>query len=230
MEWTVDLGTQFCERCGRDRDTVASARGTYRDCPSCGAACCADCWNLADGACLKCTPFRLTDPPTARRVVVPPAAVAAPVTAGGPTGARPGAGTTVDPYRDLREGSHPDQPVVERRPAWQQPARRPAARPDLDAPVAAPQPGSNLVAAQPVAATRTVAAATPTAKSRPRRRAGRIGLAAVAAWVVVGTIAVVGPNADDLVTLLGNYNGTPVAPVNSEKSPYEISTGTRTSG
>ena len=37
-EWTVDLGTQFCERCGRDRDTVASARGTYRDCPSCGAA------------------------------------------------------------------------------------------------------------------------------------------------------------------------------------------------
>jgi beta-glucosidase len=29
----------------------------------------------------------------------------------------------------------------------------------------------------------------------------------------VGTIAVVGPNADDLVTLLGNYNGTPSRPV-----------------
>ena len=29
----------------------------------------------------------------------------------------------------------------------------------------------------------------------------------------LGTIAVVGPNADDLVTLLGNYNGTPSRPV-----------------
>jgi beta-glucosidase len=29
----------------------------------------------------------------------------------------------------------------------------------------------------------------------------------------LGTIAVVGPNADDLVTLLGNYNGTPARPV-----------------
>ena len=29
----------------------------------------------------------------------------------------------------------------------------------------------------------------------------------------LGTIAVVGPNADDIVTLLGNYNGTPARPV-----------------
>ena len=46
----MDLGTQFCERCGRDRDSYASARNTYHDCPACGAACCADCWNLVDGA------------------------------------------------------------------------------------------------------------------------------------------------------------------------------------
>jgi hypothetical protein len=62
VECTVDLGTQFCERCGRDRDSFASARNEYRDCPACGAACCADCWNLVDGACLACAPFRLVVP------------------------------------------------------------------------------------------------------------------------------------------------------------------------
>ncbi len=111
----MDFGTQFCERCGRDRDTVTSARAAFRDCPSCGAACCADCWNLVDGACLKCAPFRLTDPPTSRWVMVAPAPVG---------DARP----VVDPYRDLRA----DQPPAERPPAWQLQAQQPTAATPAD--------------------------------------------------------------------------------------------------
>ncbi|HYN48728.1 MAG TPA: hypothetical protein VER83_07655, partial [Candidatus Nanopelagicales bacterium] len=94
VERTVDVASQFCERCGRDRDSFASARNTYRDCPSCGAACCADCWNLVDEACLKCAPFRLMDATTRPRILVAPT---------------PAAGTTdsADPYADLRGGGEP---------------------------------------------------------------------------------------------------------------------------
>jgi hypothetical protein len=127
----VDLGAQFCERCGRDRDTVTSGRAAYRDCPRCGAACCPDCWNLVDRGCLRCAPFRLIDSPAARWVVAMPALV---------EGARPAA----DPYRDLRA----DLP----------PAPKPSAAP--------PRP------------------------ARPRRRAGRIAIAAGAAWIVVAGLAV----------------------------------------
>jgi len=66
---SVNRGAQFCEHCGRDRDWFVSAQSTYRDCPTCGAACCADCWNLGDGACLRCAPFRLVDAPGPRRIV-----------------------------------------------------------------------------------------------------------------------------------------------------------------
>jgi len=131
VECMVDLGAQFCERCGRDRDTVTSARSAYRDCPRCGAACCADCWNLVDEGCLKCAPFRLIDPPTPRWIIALPAPV---------EGARP----VADPYRDLRAGQPPAQaPPADR-------ARR----------------------------------------ARPRRRAGRIAIAAGAAWMVVAGLAV----------------------------------------
>jgi hypothetical protein len=184
----VDLGTQFCERCGRDRDTVTSARGAYRDCPRCGAACCADCWNLVDGACLKCAPFRLTEPPAARWVVVAPAAGKG--GAGGGVGAVVGgAWPKADPYRDLRAEPRVDQPAVERRTAWQQPARRPAAEQDTDVPEAR-QREPRPTATQPIAATAPAATTAPAARSRPRRRAGRIGLAAATAWVVVAALAV----------------------------------------
>ena len=189
VEWTVDLGTQFCERCGQDRDTVTSARGAYRDCPRCGAACCADCWNLVDAACLKCAPFRLVDPPASRHVVAAPAAIALPVSSGGDSGPAPGAAAPADPYRDLRDDDVAGQPTVERRPAWKQPTRRPAAQPDTISPQTAARPPVQ----PPVrpAATQQVAMAAPSARSRPRRRAGRVGLAAATAWVVVAAIAMV---------------------------------------
>jgi hypothetical protein len=214
MESMVDLGAQYCERCGRDRDTVASAHGSYRGCPSCGAACCADCWNLVDGACLKCAPFRLVAPPTARQAVAAQAAIVVRPgggageggKVGGVKGGQGGVGDepAADPYRDLREGPRLDQPAVERRPAWQQPARRPThADPDL-VPAPAPQPGSQPTATQrlvatatatqpgsPLTATQRLMAAAPATRSRPKRRAGRIGLAAGAAWVVVAAISMV---------------------------------------
>jgi hypothetical protein len=162
----VDLGTQFCERCGRDRDSFPSARNLYRDCPACGAACCADCWNLVDGACLACAPFRLIDGTTPPRIVIP---------------AVPGAavaGAAADPYADLR--SDPAQ-LDSWEASWGTARQRPKEMPPA---------GAAPTSAAPDAWRAVVAASEPAAKARPRRRAGRIGLAASAAWVVVGALAV----------------------------------------
>lgn len=168
MERTVDPGTQFCERCGRDRDSFASARNTYRDCPSCEAACCADCWNLVDGACLACAPFRLTDATTRPRIVI--AANLAPGTA------------RVDPYADLRS----DPGTLPAPGAWD--TTRGAARqrpPGVASSGLAPSSTHHDLGPAANAGSSTASL------RRPRRRAGRVGLAASAAWVVVGALAVV---------------------------------------
>jgi hypothetical protein len=162
----VDLGTQFCERCGRDRDSFASARNTYRDCPACGAACCADCWNLVDGACLACAPFRLVESTTRPRIVVSPQAVAE----------RP---ATSDPYADLRGSAPPlDAWDATWGAAHQRPKETPPAgiaRPASVPTKLAPAPGDSV----------------PSPARRGSRRAGRVGMAAGGAWVVVAMLAVV---------------------------------------
>ncbi len=190
MGCSVDLGSQFCERCGRDRDTYPSARNLYRDCPECGAACCADCWNLVEGACLKCTPFRLTSATTQPRIVVP-AAAATPAEV---------ASAATDPYADLRA----EAPQVD---AWD--ASRSAAR---QRPKDAP-PAGTIGAAAPDAWRSVVAAADPPPRARPRRRAGRIGLAATMAWVVVGalSVAVLGASPDGAAVIPAEAPG-PSAP------------------
>ncbi len=163
----MDLGTQFCERCGRDRDSFPSARNEYRDCPACGAACCADCWNLVDGACLACAPFRLIDATTRPRIVIAPTAAAGPV-------------SSADPYADLRGGEAPPD-------AWD--GTRGTAR---QRPKGTPPAGVSPPPLGPDGRVTSVAdgAAAVTAR-RPVRRAGRLGLAASAAWVVVAMLAVV---------------------------------------
>ena len=159
----MDLGTQFCERCGRDRDSFASNSNAYHDCPACGAACCADCWNLVDGACLACAPFRLTDATARPRIVIPATQPSSPVAG------------AADPYADLRV----DATAAE---TW---SSRPAARQRaVDAP-----PAGDAPTVAPDAWRAVVAQADPPPRS-PRRRAGRIGLAASAAWLVVGALAV----------------------------------------
>ena len=194
----MDLGTQFCERCGRDRDSFASARNTYRDCPACGAACCADCWNLVDGACLACAPFRLLDTTAPPRIVV--AATPAP----GPRAA-------ADPYADLRGGEPPLD-------AWD--ANRGTAR---QRPKEAPHPGPSQpsVAAEPW---RTgLAEAEPAPARAKRRRAGRVGLAASAAWVVVAGLAVVALGASPRAQV----EAPPEASPSIEASPVVTAAPTR---
>jgi hypothetical protein len=138
----VDLGAQFCERCGRDSDSFASAHVSLHACPGCGVTCCSDCWNLVDGACLKCAPFRLVETPRREGTVL-----AAGSAAGG------------------------------------------ARMADLHAsPVAASRPA------------RATAAAS--RRARPGRRAGRIGIAAAGAWVIVAAMA---------VATLGAFPGRPGA-------------------
>jgi hypothetical protein len=127
----VDLGAQFCERCGRDSDSFASAHVSLHACPGCGVTCCSDCWNLVDGACLKCAPFRLVETPRREGTVL-----AAGSAAGG------------------------------------------ARMADLHA--------SRMTASMPARAT-----ATASRRARPGRRAGRIGIAAAGAWVIVAAMAVV---------------------------------------
>ena len=55
----AELDAQFCERCGRDRESFASAGISLHACASCAVVCCSDCWNLVEGACLRCAPFRI---------------------------------------------------------------------------------------------------------------------------------------------------------------------------
>jgi hypothetical protein len=160
----VDTGTQFCERCGRDRDSFAAGRNAYRQCPACAAACCADCWNLVDGACLACAPFRLAESTVRPRIVV----------AAGP----PPAATNGDPYADLRAGLDPGD-------TWG--GSRPAAR---QRPRDVPPTGAAPVPVAPDAWRTAVSGTTSAPGRRPRRRAGRIGVAASVAWVVVGGLAV----------------------------------------
>ena len=69
---SVEFGARFCERCGRDQDSFASAGISLHSCTSCGVVCCSDCWNLVEGACLRCAPFRL-DPSSLPRTLSAPA-------------------------------------------------------------------------------------------------------------------------------------------------------------
>lgn len=191
MECTVDLGIQFCERCGRDRDAFVGARAAFRDCPSCGSACCPDCWNLVDGGCLACAPFRLHAETSRSRVVVPPAleAAAGPATAAGQVAASaiPGPATdhvatgtppAGDPYADLRGAA--SDPLG----GWE--GARPTAR---QRPREAP-PAGVAPSVSPDAWRGVVAAAEPPTARRPRRHARRLGLSAVVAWIVVAGLAV----------------------------------------
>jgi hypothetical protein len=167
VECTVDLGTQFCERCGRDRDSFASARNEYRDCPACGAACCADCWNLVDGACLACAPFRLVESTTRPRIVVAPQAVTE----------MPAA---ADPYADLRGSAPPLD-------AWDATWGAAHQRPKETQPAGVARPAS-------VPTNRPAQALDDSVRNPARargRRAGRVGMAAGGAWVVVAMLAVV---------------------------------------
>ncbi len=183
VECMVDAGTQFCEQCGRDRDSFASARNTYRDCPSCGAACCADCWNLVDKACLACAPFRLTGATTRPRIVI--AADLPPTTA------------LVDRYADLRSdpGTLPtDVGATSRGPARERlrdvapGGRAPAALASRG--VTAPIP-NDLGSGGRTGFSGGATGFSGGEPRRQRRRAGRVGLAASVAWVVVGALAVV---------------------------------------
>ena len=165
VECGVDLGAQFCEHCGRDRDWYTSTRSTYRDCPTCRAACCADCWNVADGACLKCAPYRLVDAPAHERVVI----------ASGP--ARGETSPAADPYADLRA----DPNVATARP---RPTRTLGAV-QIDSGIHAPGAARWEPDATPIAF-----AAPVHVGAGPGRRAGRIGVAASAAWIIVVAVAV----------------------------------------
>ena len=189
----MDLGTQFCERCGRDRDSLVSTRNTYRDCPSCGAACCADCWNLVEGACLVCAPFRLVDATTPPRIVV----AAAPL-ASSTDGA--------DPYADLRGA----EPVLGSWDASWGTARQ---RPKEAAPA-----GIAPLQVAPDAWRAVIAEAEPVAARTKGRRAGRIGLAAGAAWVVVAGLAMVALGASPQATVPVPPEATPTV------APTEVAT------
>ena len=68
---SVELRAQFCESCGRDGDSFASAGISIHACPRCGVASCSDCWNGVDGACLRCAPFRLLDSSSPPAVISP---------------------------------------------------------------------------------------------------------------------------------------------------------------
>jgi hypothetical protein len=198
----VDLGIQFCERCGRDRDALVGARAAFRDCPSCGAACCPDCWNLVDDGCLVCAPFRLRAETSRSRVILPTElamaagsdpsgadhlvdSATAPGLLAGATGPAPAderhggpAPGTIDPYADLRGAA----PAV--LGGWEG-TRTTARQRPREAPAAGAAPSTD-----PDAWRAVVAAAEPPRVRRPRRRAGRLGLSAVVAWIVVAGIAV----------------------------------------
>ncbi len=145
----MDLGAQFCERCGRDSDSFASAHISLHACPGCGVTCCSDCWNLVDAACLKCAPFRLAETP--RRAGT---AVAAGSAAGG--------ARMADVHASL---------------------------------VATPAPAS--------------ATATANRRAGPGRRAGRVGIAAAGAWVIVAAMA---------VATFGAFPGRPGAPADGSSA------------
>lgn len=266
MECTVDLGIQFCERCGRDRDALVGARAAFRDCPTCGSACCPDCWNLVDGGCLACAPFRLHAETSRSRIVIPqaleatagpadagPAAAGSMVAGGGTAASGPGgaahatepssrgptsptgpaatadlfafsppagsavdhratgAPASVDPYADLR-GAAPAtlggwegaRPTARQRPRESPPAGA--------APSVAPDAWRGVVAA-----------AEPTTPRRPRRRAGRFGLSAAVAWVVVVGLAVAAlgasPGDTAVAPVAAPPTATPTSPPTSTPTP-----------
>jgi hypothetical protein len=168
----VDLGVQFCERCGRDSDGFASAHISLHTCPGCGVTCCSDCWNLVDAACLKCAPFRLVEPPRRAGTTLPaaltPGGAALPAWhADGPRAARP----------------PEDPPRVTKRPSPPTARLAPEQREGLDpAPVVRASP---VAPSSPAEDPRAVSS-----RARPGRRAGRIGIAAAGAWVIVAAMAV----------------------------------------
>jgi hypothetical protein len=190
----VDEAIQFCERCGRDRDAFAASRAAFRDCPACGSACCPDCWNLVEGACLACAPFRLRAE-TSRSHVVPVAGDHGEATAppGSPAAPASAPHAPLDPYADLRDGPGTTTDVdALGRPVgpgilgtWD--ATRPSAR---QRPRDAPAAGNAPALAAPDAWRAVVAAADPVPPARRRRRSSRVAVAAVAGWVFVGALAV----------------------------------------
>lgn len=217
----MDEAIQFCERCGRDRDAFVASRATFRDCPACGSACCPDCWNLVDGACLACAPFRLRAETSRSHVLPAPGidgfgAVTAPpaerpaVPAQGP--ARPAA----DPYADLRDApgtargvdpfGRPFDPGVAG--TWE--ATRPAARQrPREAPAAGVAPGGHA----PDAWRAVVAVAEPPPPPRRRRRrSGRVAVAAVGSWIFVAALAVAALGANPGGTAVAKPTPVPAAP------------------
>jgi hypothetical protein len=176
----VDLGIVFCERCGRDRDAFATTRAAFRACPSCGSACCPDCWNLLDEACLVCAPFRLRAE-TSRSHVVPIAT--GPVGQAAAPAARDGA---ADPYAELRDRTAPPASGGSPSPLDRWEATRATARQrSHEQPPMGPPP-----ALAPDAWRSVVAAGGPPIERPSRRRRGRVALAAVGGWLVVGVLAV----------------------------------------
>lgn len=209
----MDEAIQFCERCGRDRDAFAASRAAFRDCPACGSACCPDCWNLVDGACLACAPFRLRAETSRSHVVPAPgidgfgAATAPP--AEGPAHPAP------DPYADLRDapgaarGVDPfGRPLGPGVPGtWE--ASRPAARQrPREAPAAGVAPGTHA----PDAWRSVVAAAEPPPPRRRRRRSGRVAVAAVASWIFVAALAVAALGANPGATAVAKPTLVPATP------------------
>jgi len=178
----MDLEAQFCERCGRDSSEFASAHLAFHDCPSCGVTCCSDCWNLVEAACLRCAPFRLPDGPNPGPAALMPGRLVA----ASPTAETPSASaSTVG-----RRGTTP-APRVRRAPPGPRWAQGSAAAPGehADAPAlaghAAVGVAPPIATAEPVAGVISVRGA-----SRGRGRAGRVGIAASGAWVVVAALAV----------------------------------------
>ncbi len=56
----VEDASEFCERCGLDRDRLGSAGASaFNFCPECSSSCCSNCWNQVARACLGCRPLEL---------------------------------------------------------------------------------------------------------------------------------------------------------------------------
>jgi hypothetical protein len=216
----VDEAIQFCERCGRDRDAFAASRAAFRDCPACGSACCPDCWNLVDGACLACAPFRLRAE-TSRSHVVPAAGIDGYGTAAAPPAEGPAPPSerpphpAPDPYADLRDApgtasgidpfGRPVDPGV--LGSWEA-TRSTARQRPREAPAAGAAPGGPA----PDAWRAVMAAADPPPPHRRRRRSGRVAVAAVASWIFVAALAVAALGANPGATAVAKPTPVPAAP------------------
>ena len=167
VECRVELEARFCERCRRDEESFASAGVSLHSCPSCGVVCCSDCWNLVEGRCLGCAPFRLdlTDEPRTHRTPAP--------------------GLDKMNAADAPASVHPEVPLAAS-PASRAPKAGRSARGRW-----ARKPGETPSAVPTAEAVLVEATRRPRMPQSPRRRAGRIGLAASFSWVIVIALAMV---------------------------------------